>query len=290
MVLRAWQRHPHGFVPFLCEIDMDDSASKKYIDEKLPREPWGGIGEVYLNSSGLVHAQAIPLPDGSKRPYRYPVPGKGTESETLNYAFEKCAETGKPIFIHCEQAAPLWTMLQRHPDTPVLWAHVDYVTPPEDVRFLLERSPNLTCDVGPGLSGSINDFDAGNRMPSLRNRIEAIPELLREFPDCFTLGSDIIQWAKMTPAAYAKTFVLYREILGRLPRGTANKIASGNFRRIVMANAAEGGATQSCQTCPTGSLRCRQETDGIASSLCFSQRPPVMRDSAIASQVLDTHP
>ena len=239
MVLRAWQRHPRQFIPFLCEIDMDDSASKGYIDENLPHEPWGGIGEVYLNTSGLVHAQAIPLPDGSKRPYRYPVPGEGTESETLNYAFEKCADTGKPIFIHCEQAARLWTMLQRHPDTPVLWAHVGYVTPPEDVRFLLERSPNLTCDVGPGLRISVNEVDAGNPMPSLHNRIEAISELLREFPDRFTLGSDIIQWPKMTPAAYAKAFALYREILSKLPRDAANRIASGNFRRIVTANAAE---------------------------------------------------
>ncbi|MBM4045745.1 MAG: hypothetical protein FJ279_11570 [Planctomycetes bacterium] len=231
LVLRAYERHPERFIPFLCQIDPDDTASTCYIDQQLPRAPWGGVGEVFLNTSGLVYAQPLLLPDGTSRPFRYPVPKDGAACKVFRFMFDKCAEVGKPVWVHCEHAMPLWTMLKRHPRTPVLWAHADYVTPPEDVRHLLDAFPNLTCDFGPGLRIVQGQLAAEEKLPSVLRRMAEWKGIMRDYPDRLTLGTDIIKWQSM--AAYAKTYELYSSLLHDLPPDSGRKIAYGNFRRLV---------------------------------------------------------
>ena len=230
LVRRAYERHPDVFIPCLCQIDPDDASSKRYIEKELERGPWGGVGEIFLNTSGLVYAQPLSLPDGTMRPFRYPVPKDGANCEVFHFLFDKCAEMGKPVWIHCERAMPLWQMLKKHPRTPVIWAHADYVTPPEDVRHVLDAWPNVTCDFGPGLRITLGELGAEEKMPSTVRRMSEWERILREYPDRLTMGTDIIKWQSM--AQYAKTYETYRNLLKDLPLESARKIAYGNFRRV----------------------------------------------------------
>jgi Tat protein secretion system quality control protein TatD with DNase activity len=229
-VLRAYERHSDAFIPFICQVDPDDLASKAYIDKHLERDPWAGIGEIFLDTSGLVHAQALPCPDGTKRPFRYPVPKDGVNCEVFRYLFDKCAEVGKPVWIHCERALPLWTMLKKHPRTKVIWAHADYVTPPEDVRHLLKAWPNLTCDFGPGLRIASSQLAAEEKMPSVLRRMDEWKKITQDYPDRLTLGTDLVHWTSI--ANYGRIYELYRGLLKHLSLESARKISYGNFQRI----------------------------------------------------------
>ena len=230
MVLRAYKRHPNVFIPFLCQIDPDDPVSKQYVEKQLAHGPWGGVGEIYLDTSSRIHAKSLPLPDGTARPFRYPVPKDGAENKVFNFVFEKCASLGKPVLIHCESALPLWKMLKKHPRTQVIWAHADYVTPPEDVRHLMEAFPRLICEFGPGLRNARISFVAEENMPSVLRRNEAWKQIARDFPERLTMGTDIIQWPAM--ANYGKLLEFYRSLLQDLPPESARAIAYGNFQRL----------------------------------------------------------
>jgi Tat protein secretion system quality control protein TatD with DNase activity len=229
-VLRACERHSSTFIPFLCQIDPDESSSKRYIEEQLARGPWGGVGEIFLDTCYRVYAKPLPLSDGSSRPFRYPVPKDGPDCEVFHFVFQKCAEVGKPILIHCETALPLWKMLKKHRQTRVIWAHADYVTPPEDVRHLLNAFPLLTCEFGPGLRNAPINPVAEENMPSVLRRNAEWSRIARDFPERLTMGTDIIQWPVM--ANYGRLFEFYRNLLQDLPPESARKIAYGNFQRL----------------------------------------------------------
>lgn len=202
--LRLHQRAPRAIVPFLrpyrTRADMAtwtrDPAVAAYVEERLKRGLYRGIGEFHLGADD-VEAPVV-------------------------RRFAELAEQGN-LFLHAHvDETAMERLLTRYPRVRMIWAHAGMSAAPAAVKRLLDRFPTLWVELS--LRG---DVAPGGRLePAWR-------ALFLKHPDRFMVGTDT--WVTSRWETLPQTMQAIREWLAQLPRDVAEQIAFRNGDRLFPA-------------------------------------------------------
>jgi hypothetical protein len=200
--LKLYDKAPQRIVPFLrpyrSREDMltwhSDPAVQMYVEERLTRGIYKGIGEFHLALADQAEAPVV----------------------------NRCAELAaqRQIFLHAHvDDITVEKLLQRYPQVKILWAHAGMSASAATVSGLLDRFPNLwvelavRTDVAPG-----GTLDHKWRAVFLRH------------PDRFMVGTDT--WVTARWETLVQGMQVVRGWLGELPREVAEQIAHRNAERL----------------------------------------------------------
>jgi len=199
--LKLYQADPKRIIPFLRPYrtrgDMggwhSDPAVQAYVEERLTRGAYKGIGEFHLSAAD-------------------------TDKPVVKRLAELAAKQQLFLHAHVDEVA-VERLLTLYPEVRILWAHAGMSSPVKEVGRLLDRYPKLWVelalrfDVAPG----------GNLDPEWR-------ALFLRHPDRFMVGTDTwttSRWDSLVEEARAT-----RRWLGQLPRNVADQIAYRNGERL----------------------------------------------------------
>jgi hypothetical protein len=199
--LKLYQADPKRIIPFLRPYrtrgDMggwhSDPAVQAYVEERLARGVYKGIGEFHLSAAD-------------------------TDKPVVKRLAELAAKQQLFLHAHVDEVA-VERLLTLYPEVHILWAHAGMSSPVKEVGRLLDRYPKLwvelalRLDVAPG----------GNLDPEWR-------ALFLRHPDRFMVGTDTwttSRWDSLVEEARAT-----RRWLGQLPRDVADQIAYRNGERL----------------------------------------------------------
>jgi Amidohydrolase len=200
--LKLYDKAPQRIVPFLrpyrSREDMltwhSDPAVQAYVEERLTRGVYKGIGEFHLVMVDQAEAPVV----------------------------KRCAELAvqRQIFLHAHvDDATVEKLLQLYPQVKILWAHAGMSASAATVSGLLDRFSSLwvelamRADVAP--SGRL-DPDWG--------------AVFLRHPDRFMVGTDT--WVTSRWETLAGGMQTIRNWLGELPREVAEQIAHRNAERL----------------------------------------------------------
>lgn len=199
--LKLYQADPKRIIPFLRPYrtrgDMggwhSDPAVQAYVEERLTRGVYKGIGEFHLSAAD-------------------------TDKPVVKRLAELAAKQQLFLHAHVDEVAAE-RLLTLYSEVRILWAHAGMSSPVKEVGRLLDRYPKLWVelalrfDVAPG----------GNLDPEWR-------ALFLRHPDRFMVGTDTwttSRWDSLVEEARAT-----RRWLGQLPRNVADQIAYRNGERL----------------------------------------------------------
>lgn len=199
--LKLYQADSKRIIPFLRPYrtrgDMggwhSDPAVQAYVEERLARGVYKGIGEFHLSAAD-------------------------TDKPVVKRLAELAAKQQLFLHAHVDEVA-VERLLTLYPEVHILWAHAGMSSPVKEVDRLLDRYPKLwvelalRLDVAPG----------GNLDPEWR-------ALFLRHPDRFMVGTDTwttSRWDSLVEEARAT-----RRWLGQLPRNVADQIAYRNGERL----------------------------------------------------------
>ena len=199
--LKLYEAAPQRIVPFLrpyrSREDMgswhSDPAIQAYVEERLRRGVYKGIGEFHL-AAAQVEAPVV----------------------------QRCAELAarQQLFLHAHvDDVAMERLLQRYPQVRFLWAHAGMSGSAATVTQLLERFPTLwvelalRTDVAPG----------GTLDPAWR-------DLFLRYPDRFMVGTDT--WVTSRWETLVEGMQTTRRWLDQLPHNVAEQIAYRNGERL----------------------------------------------------------
>jgi hypothetical protein len=199
--LKLHARSPAAIVPFLrpyrTRDDMGawvrDPAVAAYVEERLKRGVYRGLGEFHLGAADA-------------------------DAPTVRRLAALARRDGLFMHAHVDEAA-IERLLTLYPEVRMLWAHAGMSSSAATVGALLDRYPTLwvevalRTDVAPG----------GTLAPDWRR-------VLVGHADRFMVGTDTwvtSRWEQVPDAARA-----VQEWLGQLPPEVAEKIAHGNGDRL----------------------------------------------------------
>ncbi len=199
--LKLYDRSPRGIVPFLRPYrnrgDMatwpHDPAVAAYVEERIKRGIYRGIGEFHLSADD-VEAAVV------KR-------------------FAKLAEERNIFWQAHVDDVTVEKLLTLYPRVRILWAHAGMSASAETVGRLLGRFPNLwvelaiRTDVAPG----------GTLDPAWR-------AVFLKYPDRFMVGTDT--WVTSRWETLRETMQAVQDWLAQLPRDVAEQIAYRNGERL----------------------------------------------------------
>lgn len=164
------------------------------LDEGLETGAWRGIGELHLFADDR-------------------------HSPVFEALVRIAHERGLPLMIHGDPAV-IDRAFEIEPEVRILWAHAGTFPYPPLIRDYLQRYPNLHAD----LSMRSERLNADGFMPP------EWQDLLVEYADRFLVGADTFsagRWAEFDGHVQE-----IRRWLGQLPPEIADRIASGNARRL----------------------------------------------------------
>jgi hypothetical protein len=199
--LKLYEQAPQRIIPFLrpyrTRQDIgtwhSDPAIQGYVEERLARGIYWGIGEFHLEAA---HADA-------------PV-------------VKRCAALAaqRQLFLHAHaDEVTVEKLLRLYPQVKILWAHAGMSASAGTVGRLLDQYPDLwvelalRADVAPG-----GTLDPAWRAVFLRH------------PERFMVGTDTWTTSRWQGVAGGMQFI--RGWLGQLPREVAEQIAYGNAERL----------------------------------------------------------
>lgn len=206
------------------------SQSGEFIEtvrEKAASGDFKWLGEAAFRGKigGLLHAP----PDGAR--WR----------EVMNISAEK----GLPVTIHhnpyiadggvfkrTDEYERMIESFAHNPKAIIVWAHWCGLSKAEDVRKMLERFPNLHCDLAWLSKG-------GRSVPNpiVGKGSRFLPEwkkLIEDFPGRFIAGIDL-DGRPEKMENYDRRVKKLRRALGSLSSAAARKVATENFHRLVKA-------------------------------------------------------
>ena len=200
--LKLYDKAPQRIVPFLrpyrSREDMltwhSDPAVQAYVEERLTRGVYKGIGEFHLLTADQADAPVV----------------------------KRCAELAaqRQIFLHAHvDDATVEKLLQLYPQVKILWAHAGMSASAATVGGLLDQFSSLwvelalRADVAPG-----GTLDPEWRAVFLRH------------PDRFMVGTDT--WVTSRWEMLVEGMQAIRGWLRELPREVAEQIAHGNAERL----------------------------------------------------------
>jgi hypothetical protein len=199
--LRLREKAPGRIVaevrPYRSPDDMGswtrDTTRLPYVEERLKRGIYRGIGEFHLGPGAATH----------------PVPRGFVELAARYRVFLHC---------HCDETA-IEELARMRQDVRVLWAHAGMGAPAATVERLLDRYPNLWAELA-----LRTDVASGGALdPAWR-------ALFLKHADRFLVGTDTwvnSQWDRL-PEIHEGT----RAWLRQLPPDVAARIAHGNGDRL----------------------------------------------------------
>jgi hypothetical protein len=202
--IRLYERDPRRIVPELrpyrSRADMAtwhrDPAVLAYVEERLTRGIYKGIGEFHLRS-------------------------EDAGSPVMKRIVELAVRRGLVLHSHSDAAA-IQGLFAHDPRVKVLWAHAGMSAGPAEVAAMLDRYPSLSVelalrtDVAPG----------GTLDPEWR-------ALFLRYPDRFSIGTDT--WITSRWEELPDYLAGVRAWLRQLPPDVAERIAFTNAARLYGA-------------------------------------------------------
>ncbi|HXG04141.1 MAG TPA: amidohydrolase family protein [Candidatus Binatia bacterium] len=199
--LRLYQRAPRGIVPFLRPYrtrgDMAtwtrDPAVAAYVEERLKRGIYRGIGEFHLGLDDV-------------------------ETPVVRRFAELAERDGLYFHAHTDETT-MERLLTRYPRVRMIWAHAGMSAPPAAVERMLDRFATLWVELS-----LRSDVAPGGRLdPAWR-------ALFLKHPDRFMVGTDT--WVTSRWETLPQSMQAIQEWLAQLPRDVAERIAFTNADRL----------------------------------------------------------
>jgi hypothetical protein len=209
----AYQANPELFIPYFSGFDMHDKSSLDVVRTNL-ENGYFGLGE--------IAAASLYSPVVSKVAWK----GNSPMDGFLPDIYEICAKYKAPILLHIDPPNgividKLEEALDKHPNTIIILGHANAFNSPENIKYLLERHPNLYADFFAG-------FTALN--PASSNKLDDFIPVMKQFPDQFMLSTDSGYGVESEEAAIGAMYQLLDK-LGDLT--LARKIAHDNLDSII---------------------------------------------------------
>jgi hypothetical protein len=211
--VKLYERAPARVVPFLrpyrSRDDMtswpSDAGVAAYVEERLKRGIYRGIGEFHLSAPD-VHAP------------------------TVRRLAELAAGGGLFFQAHVDDVT-VEKLLAAYPRVKILWAHAGMSAPAATVGRLLERSPQLWVELA--LRG---DVAPGGRLdPAWR-------AVFLRHPDRFLVGTDT--WVTSRWGSVVDGMRDVQRWLGQLPPDVAERIAFRNADRLFGSEGASAAPSE----------------------------------------------
>ena len=208
--LRLHGLHPHRFVPVLRPYRagvhsgnwFHDAPTADYVAARLRQGSYQGIGEFHLHS-----------PEQAR-------------TDVVRKVARMAVERGIVLHVHAD-AAPVAALFALEPELKILWGHAGMVTPPEDIRRMMDRFANLWAELS---------FREGEILGS-GDLHGAWRPLLIAHSGRFMIGSDTYTNSRWE--AYEAIIADHRRWLARLPAEVARAIAYRNAVRLFGAGGIE---------------------------------------------------
>jgi predicted TIM-barrel fold metal-dependent hydrolase len=130
--------------------------------------------------------------------------------------------------------AQLRALLERHPNTTVIWAHVGVgriVRPVEDQLGMLDRAL-----ANPALSHVYIDIswdETAKYITASPEAVAATAALINKYPDRFLFGTDVV--APTSLEAPLTVYMLYQPLWKALTPEASQKVRLGNYQRLFDA-------------------------------------------------------
>ena len=142
-----------------------------------------------------------------------------TDTPTVKHTVKLAVEHGIPLHAHSDDVA-IRDLFAIDPKVNILWAHAGMSAPAQTVRKMLDQYPALWVE----LSMRAGDVAPGGKLDA------AWRELFLRHPDRFLVGTDTWTPSRWDDVQSENDFA--RAWLAQLPREVAEKIATGNARRL----------------------------------------------------------
>ena len=189
------------------------------LEQGLREGRFRGIGELFVNNEHTHQRDFAPT--------RYPA-----DSPLMRKLLALAATYHVPLSVHME-ADPasideLERLLASDRNATVIWAHCGFWIEADDVKKLMDRHPNLMCELS-----HRDDRAHGPRMrtsPITAPGRRLKPEwkaLLEAHSDRFLVGTDVDNFDD-----YGKIVAYYREVFAQLSPEAAERFARGNAMRL----------------------------------------------------------
>jgi predicted TIM-barrel fold metal-dependent hydrolase len=165
----------------------------------------------------------------------------------LDRLFEFAGEVGLVAILHNDVNVPfpkpnqdpyivaqLRAVLERHPKTTIIWAHIGLgrvVRPVADQVGIVKRAL-----LNPELSHVYFDIswdETAKYLVATPETTQAAADLVSQYPDRFLFGTDEV--APTEQAKYLKVYDLYAPLFARLTPETSEKLRKGNYERLFDA-------------------------------------------------------
>jgi predicted TIM-barrel fold metal-dependent hydrolase len=246
--------HPDRFVAFVggqrgdLYRPRDWAGDHPFLAEanaKLGTGRFRGIGEFIINHYG--YNRYVPTTNQSETgDVRIPV-----DTLLMFKIMGLAARHGVPVLIHAEAedetTRQMRRVLDRSPETRVIWAHDCGRADAARIAEFLRRYPRLVCDLagmavpfpkpyGWGTFGTIagTDYRPGSHVTRVQNNDGSIDpstrDLFEAFPDRFIIGTDTAH--PFQYSRYADIVAAFRRLLSNLKPDTARKIGYENAERV----------------------------------------------------------
>jgi len=244
------EKHPGRFIPFIAgqrnglgnrsrSVWQGTHPSVEYFFEEMTAKAesrkYYGMGEYIM----YHHVYQLPTigQTGGDRDVDVPV-----DSSLMRTLADIGATHNLPLLIHLEgepeKLAAMTRLLEKRPDTKIIWAHSCGRISAEDIRKMLTRFPNLICGLGGMMAVGKNYGSYWPRRTKWIHLIEdgsgrlkpQMRQLYEDFPDRFLIGTD----AAHTPALrqYQARVERFRELLSQLTPATARRLAYQNAQDL----------------------------------------------------------
>jgi len=205
-------------------------------ESKLRSGQFSGLGEFIIHHYG--YNRLVPTTDQSvSGDLELPV-----DTPLMFKIVDLAAHYNVPVVIHAEAepqtAEQMRKLLDRSPNTKIIWAHNCGRGPSEQTAEFLKAYPNLMCDLG----CMANAYGYGTGWPAGRSRHITVVQyrdgrinpkmrnLFETFPDRFMIGTDIAH--PFLYSRYSDMIVSFRLLLSQLTPETARKIGYVNAERL----------------------------------------------------------
>jgi hypothetical protein len=201
--LRLFEKDPKRIIPVLRPYRtqgdmgtwMKDSSILPYVEKKLERGIYRGIGEFHIS------------------------PGEIDSSAVVRGFANLAAKRGLFLYAHTDETG-IEKLLCLDLKVKILWAHAGMSASPQRIGQLLDKYPALSIE-----TSIRSDIAPGGRLdPAWR-------DLFHRHSDRFLIGSDT--WITSRWESFTAIHAEYRSWVNQIPRDTAEKLSFQNAFGLV---------------------------------------------------------